>query len=224
MQATKVNERIVREGVGGFLNPPTHPEHTYSVETDLNRHRDNRGSMALSSAIASDYVDESAKQQAKNLLAEWEANKPALSEWECQLWIKRVMGYFRNCYNLADYLGERGWHADQLHICAPFPKPVAYNAFGAPIYGLRNGGTTYRQPSALGATYCNGGHSMDRHAGVHFIRKFYPEYEPTATDHSASCADCGHHVNAHANGDGGPCTVILAESPRTLCNCARFQV
>ena len=224
------NERIINQGMGGFLNPPSHPEHHWSVETDLNRHRNNRGSMALSSAVTSDYVDDSVREQAKKILSDWEENKPNLSTRESMLWVRRVLAHFKNCYAL----DGTSWNASDLHICAPFPVPVSYNAFGAPMYATRKGETTYRQPSALGATYCNGGHPLNLHAGVRYIRMFYPDYQPQESDFAApNCAGCGHHINAHANGDGGICSVIVDMDTynqvkgtnrvsETLCNCPSF--
>lgn len=65
--------RIVREGIGGFLNPPTHPEHTFSMQTDLRRRPENRGSMCLSAAAACEWLDSAARNQAAKLLDEWRA-------------------------------------------------------------------------------------------------------------------------------------------------------
>lgn len=45
--------RIKHGGMGEFLTPPTHPEHSFSVETELRRKPENRGSMSLSYAVKS---------------------------------------------------------------------------------------------------------------------------------------------------------------------------
>ena len=43
----KETGRIVHKGAGGFLNPPGHPTHTLSVETELNRRPEKRCRMSL---------------------------------------------------------------------------------------------------------------------------------------------------------------------------------
>ncbi|HEY5657143.1 MAG TPA: hypothetical protein VIY27_05095 [Myxococcota bacterium] len=143
-----VSARVTYRGMGGFLNPPTHPEHHLHVETDLRRRPENRGGMSLSAAAECDYIDPRARAEAQRRLAKWEPlpiDDPAIVDW-----VHQVLGYFRGMYQ-----GLRGpvppgteWHVENL-FSDPERDPVQ---------------------------------SADSHAGVHYIRKFYPEYMPTAED------------------------------------------
>ena len=49
--------RIIMEGMGGFLCPPTHPMLTKSVQTDLRRKPENRTCMSLEYAVDSPMLD-----------------------------------------------------------------------------------------------------------------------------------------------------------------------
>jgi hypothetical protein len=111
--ATKEKGKLVREGMGGFLNPPTHPEHEWSVQTDLRRRPDNRGSMCLSTAATSEYLDDATRNAAKRALSAWTA--PAIDSPEVQAWILQVLGYFQNCYYNSN-AGDKGWDAGNLDI------------------------------------------------------------------------------------------------------------
>jgi len=135
--------RIRREGMGGFLNPPTHPEHSYSVETDLRRRPENRGSMSLETAVTSEWLDVGTRAAAKRLLTSWE--RPPLESAEVQEWIHQVLGYFKGCY-CGPQDGEDKWNASNVRIM-PGADPVL---------------------------------NADIHNGVHLIRKYYPEFKPTA--------------------------------------------
>ena len=64
-----IKGRIIRKGMGGFLNPPTHPEHDWCVETDLRRRPEKRGSMRLSSAADCEWLDPTTRAAAKQLLS-----------------------------------------------------------------------------------------------------------------------------------------------------------
>ncbi len=136
---------IVNEGMGGFLNPPTHPEHGMSVMFDLRRRRENRGSMSLSSAVACEWLDPLTRERAKSVLDGWKA--PAIESPEVAEWIRSVLGYFRSCYR-NPAAGEREWHASDMLIDAN-RDPLAFDC---------------------------------EHAGVHLIRKYYPDFVPTADD------------------------------------------
>ena len=57
MKRTHEKGKIVHRGMGGFLCPPGHPMLTMSVETDLRRKPENRGSMALDYAAKCEYLD-----------------------------------------------------------------------------------------------------------------------------------------------------------------------
>lgn len=124
--------------MGGFLNPPGHPEHNYSVQFDLKRRLENRGSMALSSAVDCEWLDDSTRAAAKRKLDEWKP-KPLESE-DVQDWILHVLGYFKNCFRGVGKEPEC-WHVQNLVIV-------------------------------------NKGQSPDDHAGVHLIRKYYPDFKP----------------------------------------------
>lgn len=145
---TEKKERgaIQSRGMGGFLNPPGHPEHTHSVEFDLHRRADDRGSMSLGSAVESEWLDDAIRSRAKAMLDEWASNKASLESEEVQAWVRRVLGYFRGCYRNPE-AGAEQWHAGKLII------------------------DQKRDPIA----------NADDHAGVNLIRKYYPEFQPTAT-------------------------------------------
>lgn len=138
--------RIVREGMGGFLNPPEHPEHTFSVETDLRRKPENRGMMSLSAAVDSDWLDPVTRVKAYRLLQAWRESRINLHMSDVREWIHQVLGYFRNCYK--GQAGDQEWYAGELRISAD-TDPIL---------------------------------SADLHAGVHLIRKYYPEYTPVKAD------------------------------------------
>jgi hypothetical protein len=149
MNETKEKGQIVREGMGGFLNPPGHPEHSYSVETDLHRPANDRSAMSLSAAVDCEWLDDATRQAARDILARWRENdRLCLGLPEVKDWIQQVLGYFKGCYSNPEIDGPEAWHADKLQINAK-ANPMAFS-------------------------YC--------HAGVHLIRKYYPEYEPTAED------------------------------------------
>jgi len=111
--AIKERGRIVASGMGGFLNPPTHPEHTHSVETDLDRRPCNRGAMCLSSAVECDWLADDTRAAAKKMLGDWRA--PAIDSPEVVEWIRQVLGYFRGCYR-GEGAEPECWHAGQLRI------------------------------------------------------------------------------------------------------------
>lgn len=129
-------------GCGGFLNPPTHPEHAKSVVTDLNRHPHHRGVCSLSYATSAEWIAPAVRAQAARILAEWQP--PALTSPEVVAWIRKVLGYFCSCY-IRPYGGQ---NASDL-LAAPRLDPLA---------------------------------NAHTHAGVAFIRQFYPAYVPTRDD------------------------------------------
>lgn len=86
--------RIVPGSTGSFLTPPGHPEQCYAVETDLRRRPENRGSMSLSSAVESEWLDAATRAAARRKLAEYEADKPVLSHPAVREWVRRAQGYF----------------------------------------------------------------------------------------------------------------------------------
>lgn len=110
--------RIAAGGMGGFLNPPGHPEHDWHVEGY-------RGDCAsLSSCVNSTASDwsERVRKQAAAKLADWvklPLSSPAVDDW-----VRQVLGYFRGCYVGAD--GNR--IADKLHMFAHPPGTELANA------------------------------------------------------------------------------------------------
>lgn len=109
----KEQGRIVNEGMGGFLNPPTHPEHTQHVETDLQRSPANRGGLSLTAAVACDWLDDATRAKAQAALDEWQ--RPPIERADVQAWIGQVLGYYRGCYK-GDGDSANAWHAGNLRI------------------------------------------------------------------------------------------------------------
>jgi hypothetical protein len=142
---------VVSGGMGGFLNPPQHPEHTMHVETDLNRSRNNRGSMSLSYAVECDYIDPAIRARVRCILSQWEA--PPLESPAVQDWIRQVLGYFKGCYRNTKAPEGQQWNADKLVV----------NNLIDPLWISQESGRPF----------------ADDHAGVNLIRKFYPEFVPT---------------------------------------------
>lgn len=81
---------IVNSGMGGFLNPPNHAEHSYGVEEYVNGR--SSGSMSLTSALEDVYVSDEVKEEARRLLKENAGE--FTEEWEHSCY-----NYFRNCYS-----------------------------------------------------------------------------------------------------------------------------
>jgi hypothetical protein len=109
-----VRAKLIHEGMGGFLNPPTHPEHDWSVQTDLRRRPENRGSMSLTAASTCEYLDGFISGAAKRQLADWKA--PAIDSPEVQEWIRQVLGYFKGCYRNPNVPESEQWNAGTLVI------------------------------------------------------------------------------------------------------------
>jgi len=138
--------QIVHPGMGGFLNPPTHPEHEWHVQTDLRRRPHNRGGMSLSAATEATWLDAATRSAAKKMLKDWKP--PAPNNPEIVDWRQQVLGYFRNMYRNPNAPKNEQWNASVMIVDRD------------------------RDPIA----------NADDHAGVHFIRKFYPDYVPTEAD------------------------------------------
>ena len=138
--------KVVHEGMGGFLNPSTHPEHEWSVRSTYG----DTFSMSLSKAAESSWLEgaegRNPKIRAKTLLKNWKA--PDINSPEIQDWIHQVLGYFKNCYSGQDKDGNISWNAGDLRIMKD-ADPVL---------------------------------NQDIHAGVHLIRKYYPDFKATKED------------------------------------------
>ena len=130
--------KIVHEGMGSFLEPPTHPSHYYRVKSSYG----DTFAMSLEAAAESDWLNYKTRKKAKEILDSW---KPLpLNDPRTQDWIHQVLGYFKDCYQ-----GKNGsWNVSDLEI-NPNIDPIK---------------------------------NQDRHAGVHFIRKYYPHYRLTKKD------------------------------------------
>ncbi len=109
----KERGRIVASGMGGFLNPPGHPEHTHHVETELRRRPENRGGMSLRSAVESTWLASETRNAARRMLESWNANRPPIDPE----WVRSVLGYFRGCYRNPE-AGDKQWHASDMVIDA----------------------------------------------------------------------------------------------------------
>jgi len=81
-----------RESVGGFMCPPGHPNHTYSVHSYPSaRARNADGYYSLDSILDADWVPARVRAQAQRIM---DAAELVCSE----LWVRHVYGYFRNMY------------------------------------------------------------------------------------------------------------------------------
>jgi hypothetical protein len=150
MRRAKLAEtlKIVRNGVGDFLDPPEYPTHEYHVQTDLRRRPENRGGMALTYAVEeAPWLDPETKREAKALIDKWKTSRPALNSQKVQDWIYQVLGYFKNSYRNPS-AGAQQWHASKL-VFDDTRDPVQ---------------------------------NADDHAGVHLIRKCYPDFSPDQQD------------------------------------------
>jgi hypothetical protein len=138
--------KLVHDGCGGFLNPPTHPEHDWSVRSVYG----DTFIISLTSAAKEAWLDPVSKDAARAKLKEW---KPLpLSDPRVQDWIHEVLGYFRGMYVGQDKAMKESWNASDLrHL--PDADPVL---------------------------------NQDIHAGIHLIRRYYPQFKATAYDFQAA--------------------------------------
>lgn len=70
--------------------------------------------MSLSYASTCDYIGAAVRDQAKAMLANWQA--PPIDAPEIQEWIAQVLGYFARCYRNPGKSGHEQWHASHLII------------------------------------------------------------------------------------------------------------
>ena len=149
--------KIIDEGMGGFLTPPGHPEHYKSIKSVY----EDTFHISLSSAISKDnkWLNTEVRQQARTLLKKWEKEKLPLNHKDVQEWIYQVMGYFTDCYK-GETWNANGFHYNNL-IIQPPPKyiivyPSIKQEIDAPNWIIEH---------------------QNQHAGVHYIRKYYPEFK-----------------------------------------------
>ena len=117
MPTTTTLGRVAPGGMGGFLNPPGHPEQLAHVETELRRRRENRDTYSLSAAAdPSNGLDASTRAAAQRVLDAW--TPLPLDDARVHDWVLQVLGYFKNCYR---GLGPEPacWHAANLVIVDP---------------------------------------------------------------------------------------------------------
>ena len=112
--ATTEKGRIVRGGMGGFLNPPTHPEHDWHVETELRRRPENRGGTSLRGAAESEWLDPATRAAARKMLRGWVP--PPINSPEIADWIHQVLGYFRGMYRNDNAPRGQEWNAGTMHV------------------------------------------------------------------------------------------------------------
>lgn len=107
-------EKIVNEGMGGFLCPPNHPMHKFSVQTGR---RDNpNGCYSLEAVAECSWLSPSIKGRASGILKRWQAEKLPLSDPLVQDWVRNVLGYFKGCYKVQTKQGEPSWNVSDLRI------------------------------------------------------------------------------------------------------------
>jgi len=85
------NYYLVNDGMGGFLNPPGHPEHAYSIQEFSKGHE--VGSYSLSAAMSESWMPSKVQIKAKWILKRWNAGAPD------EAWLATVYNYFRHCYS-----------------------------------------------------------------------------------------------------------------------------
>jgi len=134
--------KLVHKGMGGFLNPPTHPEHKWDVQSVYG----DTFHMSLSAAAEATWLNDETRRQATSLLRNWK--RPPIQSPEVQDWIRKVLGYCKGCYVGQDKQGNLSWNVSDLRIRPDIDPMLNENI----------------------------------HAGVHLIRKYYPDYMPTKTD------------------------------------------
>lgn len=69
MDTIKYEQAIItNSGMGGAFCPPNHPMHNHSVETDLNRKKEDRGAMSLEYALTQEYINPTLKSKIETML------------------------------------------------------------------------------------------------------------------------------------------------------------
>lgn len=107
---------LTNQGMGGFLNPPTHPEHEWSIiEVNGRKNPENLEAQSLSGVIGEGSIwDGFTRGAAKAKLKNWQPlpiDDPAVQDW-----IQQVLGYFRGCYANPELPEPGRWNASTLLI------------------------------------------------------------------------------------------------------------
>lgn len=151
--------RIRHEGAGGFLNPPGHPEHGLSLNTE-------GGWTSLSYVV--EHPDEfpaAAVRACQAELDRWEPGEPDAD------WVHTVLGYFKGAY-----LSSGGSRNVSDHIYPTNMRAVTIEEFDGLVVdnelGVDWGPPWHVDPMK----------NIDRHAGVAYIRRYYPDFVPTEED------------------------------------------
>ena len=111
----KRNARLSSDrGMGGFLDPPEYPSHSFHIETDLGRRPHNRGSMSLEAAEGAARLDPTTRKEVRELLNKWKSSRPPLDSPKVRKWVSQVLGYMRNGYRNPDVVGSAQWNASNL--------------------------------------------------------------------------------------------------------------
>ena len=85
------NFYLIKDGMGGFLNPPGDSEHDYSIregKSDISA----VGFYSLSTAASETWIPDEVRKIAQSKL---DSSKRECSE----KWVQSVYNYFRNCYS-----------------------------------------------------------------------------------------------------------------------------
>lgn len=128
--------KIISGSMGSFLEPPTHPNHHHSIQSVYG----DTFSIALSSAVDTEWLDDKTKAEAKKIMDDWTV--PPITDVSIIDWIHQVLGYFGSGYK------GQSWNVSDL-------------VFDSKRDSVSN---------------------QNDHAGVHFIRKYYPQYKLTEAD------------------------------------------
>jgi hypothetical protein len=108
----KERGRIRNSGMGGFLNPPGHPEHNYSVE--VGRRNNPHSIMSLTVATEANWLNDATRSNARGLLESW---KPLpIGHPQVAAWIRNVLGYYRNCYRNPNLPEPQCWYGSDVLI------------------------------------------------------------------------------------------------------------
>ena len=93
-------EKLVAGSAGCFLDPPSFPTHRWHIETDCNRHKENRGSISLTYAAECSWLPECLRNQAQAMINSWKQDNPFFNRQDPELldWAHQCLGYFRNCW------------------------------------------------------------------------------------------------------------------------------
>lgn len=73
------------------MDPPGYPTHNFHVENQIRRAPANRGGTSLTYAVTQSYLDPETRREARELLDNWERNRPSITSPKVQKWIEQVL-------------------------------------------------------------------------------------------------------------------------------------